>query len=169
MRNDAESGDADPPSKSARKRDATDLQKLGAALLEFTDEELDRLVSNERLRGALAELRRLTSNEARRRQSQFIGKLMRNADVEPLRRAIEAKKSQHLREASAFKDAQRWRERMIGDETQVAAWIALHPDTDTPAFRSLVRNARREQETGRDDKRAFRELFRAISAALAKS
>ncbi len=154
--------DDDAPSKSSRKRDATDLQKVGEELLAFTDEDLDRLVSDERLRGALAEMRRLTSNEARRRQAQFIGKLMRNADTGPLLRAIEARRSHQLRESNRFKDAQRWRERLIAEDAHVAAWIAQHPDADTPAFRALVRDARRE------DTRAFRELFREISATLAK-
>jgi ribosome-associated protein len=148
------------PSKSALKREATDLQKLGEALLELTDAELDALVTDERLRGALAEMRRIKSGEARRRQLQFIGKLMRNADVEPLRRAIDARRSQHLREATLFKDAQRWRERLIAEDAQVAAWIAHHPASDNADFRALVRDARR------GDKRAFRELFRAISSAL---
>jgi len=155
--------DDDPPSKSARKRDATDLQKLGETLLEFTDEELDALVTDDRLRGALAEMRRLTSNEARRRQAQFIGKLMRNADTGPLRRAVDARRTQHLREANLFKDAQRWRERMIADDAHVDAWTMQHPGTDAVALRALVRAARR------DDKGAFRELFRAISATLTKS
>ena len=155
--------DDDAPSKSSRKRDATDLQKIGEELLGFTDDDLDRLVSDERLRGALAEMRRLTSNEARRRQAQFIGKLMRNADTGPLRRAIEARRAHQQRESSRFKDAQRWRERLIAEDANVAAWIAQHPESDTPGFRALVREARR------DDKAAFRELFREISAVLGKS
>ena len=155
----------DDPSKSARKRDATDVQKLGEALLELTDEELDVLVSDERLRNALGEMRRLTSNEARRRQSQFIGKLMRNTNVEPLRRALDSRRAHHAREASAFKDAQRWRERVIGDDASVEAWLTQYPDSGTAEFRALVRDARREHETG-SDKRAFRALFHQIAAIL---
>jgi ribosome-associated protein len=156
--------DEDTPSKSARKREATDVQKLGEALLDFTDEELDRIVPDGRLRGALTELRRLTTKEARRRQSQFIGKLMRTADLEPLRAAVEARRAKDLRESSLFKDAQRWRERVIADDAHLNAWLAKYPASDTPDFRALVRDARRELQNS--EKRAARELFRTIAATL---
>lgn len=79
-----------PPSKSRRKRDMHDLQRLGAELLEFTADKLARLPLSPALKTALAEYQRLpNSRGARRRQMQFIGRLMREADYPAIIAAVE--------------------------------------------------------------------------------
>ena len=79
-----------PPSKSARKRDALALQKLGEALVKMRLTELDRLPLPENLREAIDEARRLTNRGALSRQRQFIGKLMRDIDIAPIDAALAA-------------------------------------------------------------------------------
>jgi len=83
-----ESVEAARPSKTRLKHEAHELQALGAALTELPPERLDALELAEPLRDALLEWRRTRSHEGRRRQLQYIGKLMRNVDVEPLRAAV---------------------------------------------------------------------------------
>ena len=79
-----------PPSKSARKRDALALQKLGEALVKMRLADLDRLPLPENLREAIDEARRLTNRGALSRQRQYIGKLMRDIDVAPVEAALAA-------------------------------------------------------------------------------
>jgi len=152
------------PSKSALKRDSTARQNLGVDLLDLTDEHLDELIADEQLRTALRDLRRITSHSARARQAQFVGKLMRNADVTPLEQALAAKRAAGTREARTFQEAEKWRDRLLAGDEGLNAWIAAHPATDTKEFRALVLEARREREMGGN--RAFRELFRALRSAL---
>ncbi|MGH8555453.1 MAG: ribosome biogenesis factor YjgA, partial [Gammaproteobacteria bacterium] len=76
------------PSKSQLKRDALELQELGAALEELPQDKVDAIEMGERLREALRELKRLKVGEARRRHMQFIGKLLRDEDPERFRSAL---------------------------------------------------------------------------------
>jgi ribosome-associated protein len=84
-----------PPSKSSRKRAAHAAQKLGERLVRMRDQELAGLPLPEELREAIAEARRLTSRTALSRQHQFIGKLMREVDVDAIEAAISAQADAH--------------------------------------------------------------------------
>ncbi len=90
MTTDEEGWEDRPPSKSSRKRDAHALQKLGEELVQLRAADLERLPLPESLRDAIDEARRLTSRGALSRQRQYIGKLMRDIDVEPIRAALDA-------------------------------------------------------------------------------
>ncbi|MES1195376.1 MAG: ribosome biogenesis factor YjgA, partial [Steroidobacter sp.] len=83
------------PSKSALKRQSTELQHLGESLIELPPGELDELNLPEKLRDAVDIAKRITANGGLYRQKQYIGKLMRKIDVEPIRMALEAKKQAH--------------------------------------------------------------------------
>lgn len=162
----------DKPSKSAVKRAMHELQDLGEALLELPDEQLDVLEMEERLRDALHELRRISAHSARKRQVQYVGKLLRGVDLEPFQRALAAWRGGRARDAAALRDVERWRDRLLAGDEGLQAWVAQHPASDTPAFRALVRDARRARAPGlspnsaRPNSGAFRELFRSINAAL---
>jgi ribosome-associated protein len=84
-----------PPSKSQRKRDAHAAQRLGQRLVAMRERELDGLPLDESLRDALDEARRLTSHGARARQLQYIGKLMRGADVDAIEATLAAREEAH--------------------------------------------------------------------------
>lgn len=165
----------DGPSKTQLKRVMHELQDLGVALLELPDAQLDEIEMEDQLRDALRELRRLRTFEAKRRQSQYVGKLLRLADDEPLRRAIDAYRLGKTREAAALHDVERWRDRLIADDEAITAWVAEHPEGDVQQLRTLIRNARREvtaahavdTEGGAPRKgRAYRELFQKLRAVL---
>ena len=72
------------PSKSARKREYIALQKLGEDLITLKESDLQSLTLDDRLREAVMEARQIKAHGALRRQKQYIGKLMRHIDVEPL-------------------------------------------------------------------------------------
>lgn len=73
------------PSKSAKKREYLALQKLGEELITLRQNELDSLTLDDELREAVMEARQIKAHGALRRQKQYIGKLMRHIDAEPLR------------------------------------------------------------------------------------
>lgn len=132
----------DGPSKSQLKREAHELQDVGNALLELPDDVMARIVADERLLEALRTLRTIRSHEARRRHGQYVGKLLRVADVQPLRDGIA---SYWRGRERVQQSAERWRERLLADDAAVTEWIAAHPGLEVQPLRTLIRNARREQ------------------------
>ena len=159
-----ESADAARPSKTRLKQEAHDLQALGEALTELPPDRLDALELDEPLRDALLEWRRTRSHEGRRRQMQYIGKLMRNVDVAPLREAVAAARLGSSRDTLALHEAERWRDEVIASDEAVTRWLAAHPGADAQRLRSLLRGARLEANAPDDARhgRAYRELFRFI-------
>ena len=110
---DSEEPLEDRPSKSARKRAAHEAQDLGEQLISLRDAELDALELPETLTDAIRLARRTTSRGGVARQRQYIGKLMRDVDLEPIRAALNARGEQSAREAERFKRIEEWRERLI--------------------------------------------------------
>jgi len=164
--------DADPdarPSKTQLKRESHSAQELGAELVQLSEERLAALEMPEALRDALAEYRRTRSHEGRRRQMQYIGKLMRHVDEEPLREAVAASKLGSARESLALHEAERWRAELIADDAAIERWLAAHPDTDLQHLRSLVRAARRDATGLAPEARqpkSYRELFQFIKPGI---
>ena len=101
------------PSKSARKREQLQLQQLGERLIELTEEELQALPIDERLREAVLAASKIRAHGALRRQKQLIGKLMRNCDPVPIQRALDARGAEDRRAKRVFADAERWRDRIV--------------------------------------------------------
>ena len=164
-------GDADDdrPSKTQLKQQSQELQKLGQQLAELSPERLARTAMPESLRDALEQLRRTRSHEGRRRQLQYVGKLMRSVDAEPLREAVAEAELGSARQALKLHEAERWRAELIADDEALTRWISAHPDTDAQHLRSLVRAARRDSAslTPEDRQpRAVRELFQFIRPYL---
>lgn len=152
-----------PVSKTRRKQEMHELQALGAALVELTEAQLRGLELDEDLRRAVAEARRITSHEARRRQLQYIGRLMRDVDPAPIRARLEAIEGGSAEATARHKRLEQLRERLLGDDAALTDFLAAHPGADAQELRTLIRNARREQKEGRPP-RAFRELFRALKS-----
>jgi len=171
---DVHYGDADPddadsrPSKSALKRQSHDLQALGLEVAELSEQRLASTPMPDALREAILEYRRTKSHEGRRRQLQYVGKLMRSADEAVLREAVAAAKLGSAKETLALHEAERWRAELIADDGALTRWMAGHPDTDTQQLRSLVRAARRDAVAPEARQpRSHRELFQFIKAASA--
>jgi len=157
----------DRPSKSQKKRDMHELQALGIELLTVPVNRLEPLGLPETLMEALAEGRRITAHEGRRRQLQYIGKLMRNLDPEPIREVVAAFKLGHAKDALALHESEAWRVRLMENDTALAEFVDAHPGTDVQQLRSLVRAARKDREQPPEARkgRAWRELFQLIKAA----
>lgn len=162
---DDEQYDERGPSKSQRKRDMHELQALGQRLTELSVERVARIDLPEPLAEAIAEFRRLRAHEARRRQLQLIGKLMRPLDATAVREAIDRVTGDSQAAVAAMHRAERLRERLLEDDAALTALIAEFPAADAQQLRQLVRAARRERDAARPPKSA-RELYRVLHALV---
>src|SRR5687767_8194920 len=152
----------DPPSKSQKKREMHALQDLGVALVELNDEQLAAVELPENLRDAVMEARRLEGkHEARRRQMQYIGKLMRHVDPDPIRESIAAYNAVSREATTRLHLLERWRARLLEDDNALTELVGAYPHTDAARVRVLLRNAERERAAGQPPK-SFRALFQLL-------
>ena len=158
------------------KRASTELQKLGEDLLTLRTDLMARLDLSEKLVDAVAEAKRITNFEGKRRQMQYIGKLMRGLDDEQLG-AVHAALNEQLNGSAEdnlrLHQAESWRERMVADDEAVGEWIAQFPGTDIQQLRSLVRQARKDavpEKPGEAQRhgKAYREIFQLLREQLAE-
>ncbi|KAA5928877.1 ribosome-associated protein [Pantoea sp. Bo_2] len=148
-------------SKSEIKRDAEELKRLGAELVDLGKNSLDKIPLDERLRTEI-ELAQRIRKEGRRRQLQLIGKLLRSIDVEPIRIALDKLKNRHNQQVALFHKLEMLRDRLIeqGDEA-MSDVIALYPDADRQQLRSMIRNAQKEKAGNKPPKSA-RQIFQYL-------
>ena len=165
---------SDTPSRTDRKRESDELQKLGEDLLTLRAELMVRLPLSDKLVDAIAEAKHITNFEGKRRQLQFVGKLMRKLDAETLEQVRTALAEQHSGSASetlALHHVEQWRERLIADDNAFQDWVVRYPQSDSQQLRALIRQARKdaqptvEGETPRHGK-AYRELFQLVRSQL---
>lgn len=165
----ADNGDHDDrPSKTARKRQSDDLQALGEALIELSAGELDTLPLPEPLRDAVLLAQRITAHGGLYRQKQYIGKLMRKFDAEPIRVAINARRDRERVEAMRFHRIEQWREKLLHEGAEALARLkAEFPDIDAAAVSALTERARKEQQSSSQKVTpAGRELFRLLRQSM---
>lgn len=167
MRRRSIPGEPEPPSKGELKRRAHSVQELADRLVEAPESTLDALGLPDSLHDAVLLARRISGGSALVRQKQYVAKLMRRIDVEPLRAALESRDAERRLEARRFQRAERWRDRIVAEgAAAVEELLQELPQLDAPAFRALAEEARLEDGSGRPP-RARRELFRELYAALA--
>lgn len=164
----------DEASRTDLKRVSTELQKLGEDLLTLRADLIARLDLPEKLVDAVAEAKRITNFEGKRRQMQFIGKLMRGLDEEKLtavRAALDEQLNGSAEDNLLLHQAETWRNRLITEDEAFSEWVAQFPGTDTQQLRSLVRQARKDRapETPGAAPRhgkAYREIFQLVREQL---
>jgi len=158
-------------SKGQLKREAESAQVLGKALVDLPESEFKRLLKQlelpEDLLDALIACRKIKSHEAHRRQLQYIGKLMRGIDCEPIEQALESIKRSGQIATAKLHEIERWRERLLEQgDTALTELVELHPQIDTTQVRQLVANARRESAK-QQAPRAARKLFKYLRQFMA--
>lgn len=165
-------------SKTDLKRESEELQKLGEALLTLQADLFDRLALPEKLAEALAEMKRITNFEGRRRQSQYVGKLMRGLgddELQAIRDALEEQRQGSAQDSMALHEAEKWRDDLIADDDALQRWLVRFPETDTQQLRALVRQARKDTPHDADAEskglaprhgRAYREIFQLVKEHL---
>lgn len=154
--------DERPPSKSQLKRESAERQQLGQRLVQMRPEALRKADLPEELLEELLFWQTLNKHEAKRRQMQLIGKIMRDIDIEPIREFIGGIDETNTIGTRAFHAVEHLRDRLVeGDDAAVEEVFEQYPDVDGQHFRQLVRNARLEKKKGKPPK-SSRALFRLL-------
>jgi ribosome-associated protein len=152
------------PSKSEMKRQSDALQKLGEQLIEAPRDRVKRVPMPDELRDAILMCQTITNHEGKRRQVQFVGKLMRSLDEEEvgvIQRTIESWKGTSRAEAAALHALERRRDKLLADDKALTQLLEEHPELDVQHLRTLIRNARKEQAENKPPK-AYREIFQIL-------
>ncbi|MBG6074230.1 ribosome biogenesis factor YjgA [Polaromonas sp. CG_9.11] len=163
-----------PPSKTQLKAEADEKQALGEALLTLRTDLMVRLDLPDKLLDALKEAKRITNFEGRRRQMQFIGKLMRTLDMTPIRAAIDEQANGSADLTLALHLAEQWRDKLMDSDDALSQWLTDYPATDSQQLRALIRQARKDMakpETPGEAPRhakSYREIFQLVKLAMAQ-
>ena len=163
----------EPPSKSQLKREAEAVQEMGKTLVELPAARFAAMMAKldlpEDLREALTTCRAIHARGGRKRQLQYIGKLMRGIDAEPIRSALEGLEGKDRAETALLHRLEHWRERLITEgDTALAELLDEFPTAERQGLRQLVMKARKEQEAGQPPA-AARALFRALRELMAEA
>jgi ribosome-associated protein len=163
-----------PPSKTQLKAEADEKQALGEALLTLRADLMTRLDLPDKLIEALAQAKRITNFEGRRRQMQFIGKLMRPLNLDPIRAAIDEQANGSADLTLALHQAEQWRDKLIASDDALGTWLTDYPGTDSQQLRALIRQARKDiakpEKPGEAPRhgKAYREIFQMVRQAMAQ-
>jgi ribosome-associated protein len=154
-------------SKTRRKRAVHELQALGEELVELNEKQLAAVALPESLFDAVRHAQTITKHEARRRQMQYIGKLMRRVDPAPIRAALDAFQAPSRSQAAIHKRIEAWRERLLAAPAALGELLAEYPQANIRQLGALIDGVGREREAGKPP-RSYRELYQALRALLDK-
>lgn len=138
-------------SRSQRKEEVQALQKIGESLLKLTEEQLAKIELPDNLLAALKHAKSLSSNEAKRRQLQYIGKIMRNIDAEAIKLTLKRMQSIHEKNTNQFHKMEAWRNTLLekGDEA-LNHFVSEYPNSERQQLRQLIRNALRDRKNNKN-------------------
>lgn len=153
--------DTGRPSKTKQKEAMHELRDLGAELVELSVGQLKRINLPESLFDAVRACQKITAHGARRRQIQYLGKLMRGVDDEPIRAGLAMLRGESSAETARLHRLERFRVRLLEDESVLAEIAALWPSVDLQHLRTLRRNALKEKENNKPPKN-FRAIFQIL-------
>jgi ribosome-associated protein len=163
--------DYERPSKSELKRQMSELQKLGEQLVAEPRDRVKRVPMPDPVKDAILMCQTITNHEGRRRQLQYVGKMMRTLEeeeVEVIRRTIDSWKGASKSETAALHALERRREKLLADDKALTVLLEENPELDAQHLRTLIRNARREQAENKPPK-AYREIFQILKDLAKKS
>lgn len=152
-------------SKTRRKSEMHDLQSLGETLVRLSAPRLSELGLPERLADAIEQARGISKHEARRRQMQYIGRLMRDVDPEPIRARLAQWGTAPAAEKARLASVERWRERLLADSAALDQLCAAAPHADRARLSALVARVQGERARAAPP-HAYRELFRVLNTLL---
>ena len=154
-----------PPSKTKIKKQMHELRDLGEELTELGKDQIAQLDIPENLRDAIREMHRMKTFGAKRRQMQYIGKLMRDVDTAPIIAKLNTWKGTSQQHIGYMHQLERWRERLLENDAALTELLSQYPQTDVQRLRTLIRNTLKEREAGKPAKN-FREIFQVLRETI---
>ncbi len=153
--------DPEYKSRTQIKREVEALQELGKKLINQKADVIAKLPLSDSLIAALQEAKRIHQNEAKRRHLQYIGKLMRDVDIEQICELIDRQEAGTKAHVQYFHQLENWRDRLLKEDSEISAFLEAFPNGDRQHVRQLVRNANREEKNNKPPASA-RKLFKYI-------
>jgi ribosome-associated protein len=153
-------------SKTQRKKDMDALQDMGVKLTKLSADTLKKLPIPEDLLAALLDHKKITSHSALKRQLQYIGRIMRDVDPEPIEAYLMRLKGEDNAHNAAMQRIEVWRDRLLADDNALTELLNEVPNAPASEMRTLIRNARKEKEQSKPPK-SFRALFKLLRQYLA--
>lgn len=154
----------DDESKSQRKKDMLALQKMGESLIQLTEEQLATIDLPDNLLTAIQHMKSLTSNEAKRRQLQYIGKIMRQIDPESIKQALKNRELIHEKTTAKFHHIEEWRTKLLTQgDSALYVFLADYPKANRQQLRQLIRNAEQDRKNNKNTG-AEKALFKYLGA-----
>lgn len=152
-------------SKSEIKRDAEDLKQFGEKLVNLTKANLTKVPLDDSLKDAI-ELAQRLQKEARRRQLQYIGKLLRSIDAKPIREALEKIENKHNQQQAMLHKLEILRDELVAKgDVALTDLLNEHPSADRQQLRNLIRAAQKEKEQNKPSK-AYREIYQILKTLI---
>lgn len=152
-------------SKTKMKKQMNDLQDLGVSLTKLAPDTLKKIGLPEQLLEAVLTHKKITSNSAKKRQTQYIGRLMREIDPEPIEAYLAQLKGENTAHNALLQRIEQTRDKLIADDNALTDFIAAYPEADASELRTLIRNTRKERELNKPPKN-FRALFQALKMVM---
>lgn len=153
------------PSKTKRKKDMHALQEIGEQLVELDPKKLAEFDLPEILSDAILQAKTMHKHGARRRQLQYIGRLMREIDAQPIQQQLDAWQQTSIHQTARLHLLERWRERLLNDEHALTEFAATYPHADLQRLRLLIRNTHKEKAAEKPPK-SFRLLFQELQQVV---
>ena len=147
--------------KTQIKNEMNERQALGMQLTKLAPDTLKKIGLSEELLEAVLFYKKITSDGALKRQAQFIGRLMRDTDPEPIQAYLNKLKGDNAEHNAAMQRLELLRERLVESDDALTELISNKPELPISELRTLIRNARREKEQNKPPK-AYRELFQLL-------
>ena len=163
-----------PPSKTQLKAEADEKQALGQALLTLRADLMATLELPDKLLEAIKEAKKITNFEGKRRQMQFIGKLMRPLNAEPIRDAINEQLNGSAQLTLQLHLAEQWRDKLVLNDDALGAWLTQYPATDAQQLRAMIRQARKDFKPDKPGEaprhgKVYREVFQLVKETMKKA
>ncbi len=156
----------EPKSKTQLKREADQLHTLGKTLTEFNKEELARFNLPDTLNDAIIEMQNIRQRGASKRHLQYIGKLMRHIDPEPIQKLVDTMQKREAGDKAQLHKLEHWRDRLINEgDKALSALLEAYPNGDRQYIRQLIRSATKEQQQEKPPT-AARKLFKYLRDEL---
>lgn len=153
------------PSKTQRKKDMHALQEIGEQLVELDPKKLTEFDLPEILKDAIQQAKSIQKHGARRRQLQYIGRLMRDVDALPIQQKLDSWRQVSVHQTARLHQLERWRERLLSEEHTLTEFAQQYPAADLQRLRLLIRNAHKEKAADKPPK-SFRLLFQELQEII---
>ena len=152
-------------SKTALKNEAKDIHAFGKILVGLTNKQISQIEFPENVHEAIKELKKLKKNSAKKRQSLYLAKLLRDIDLSEAQRFVDQLRFESQTEVKKFHKAEDWRDKLVTDVSNLTDFINLSPGIDIQKLRKLILNSQKEIKK-RSSKKFQKELFQFIKETL---